>query len=115
MFEAAIHSNHKIIRIDILDKKAKHYQLIEVKSKSFDSKADRKTQVKELKKYIERQNEKIQTKLHKLSVAPAEEGKWKNWGADLYLEEKLFPALFPYGWGGFLSTCLLYTSDAADE
>ena len=68
---------------------------------------DKSNKPEELVKYIERQNEKIQDKLHKLSVAPAEEGKWKNWGADLYLEEKLFPALFPYGWGGFLSTNFL--------
>ena len=40
-------------------------------------------------------------------MAPGEKGKWMNWLSDLYLEEKLFPALFPFGIGGFLSSQIL--------
>ena len=36
IFEAAIKSGHKFIRIDILQKSGNHYRLIEVKSKSVD-------------------------------------------------------------------------------
>ena len=37
LFEAAIQSEHKLIRVDILEKKGNTLRLIEVKSKSFDS------------------------------------------------------------------------------
>ncbi|MBX9785640.1 MAG: hypothetical protein K2X48_20340 [Chitinophagaceae bacterium] len=37
LFEPAISVNHKLIRIDILVKKGNYFQVIEVKSKSFDS------------------------------------------------------------------------------
>ncbi|MBU1917452.1 DUF2779 domain-containing protein [bacterium] len=37
LFEPAIESNHKIIRVDVLIKDGKHFDLIEVKSKSYDS------------------------------------------------------------------------------
>ena len=46
------------------------------------------------------------TKFSKVSVAPGEEGTFQNWGKDIYLEEKCFPHLFPWGKGGFLSTCI---------
>ena len=49
--------------------------------------------------------------MEKICVAPGEEGKWKNWQSDLYLEEKLFPALFPYGIGGYLSSNMLRQND----
>ena len=44
--------------------------------------------------------------LEKLSVAPGEHGKFQNWGQDIFLEEKCFPEKFPYGIGGYLSSCL---------
>ena len=43
------------------------------------------------------------TRLEKLSVAPGEKGKFQNWGEDIFLEEKCFPELFPFGIGGYLS------------
>ena len=43
-------------------------------------------------------------KLAKISVAPGEFGKFQNWGDDIYLEEKCFPELYPFGRGGYLST-----------
>ena len=52
LFEPYIESNQKLIRIDILNKKGNHYQLIEVKSKSYNSKEDPKAQKKGLKEYI---------------------------------------------------------------
>jgi len=51
LFEAAISSNNKLIRIDILEKKGNVFNLIEVKAKSFDS-FDENTD-KKLKEYIE--------------------------------------------------------------
>lgn len=52
LFEALIESNQKIIRVDILKKEGNHYELIEVKSKSYNSKEDSKKQKKELSDYI---------------------------------------------------------------
>ena len=46
------------------------------------------------------------TRYSKINVAPGEGGKFKNWGSDTYIEEKCFPNLFPYGKGGYLSTCI---------
>jgi hypothetical protein len=54
--EAAIESNGKIIRIDILNKKGKLLELIEVKSKSWDSDAyswDSKKTIKDFEAYLE--------------------------------------------------------------
>ena len=60
---------------------------------------------------LPKERNKIAANLEKLIVAPGEAGKWKNWGKDLYLEEKLFPHLFPYGIGGYLSSNLLKKSN----
>ena len=46
LFEAAISVNSKIIRVDILKKTGNHYDLIEVKSKSIDSRLNAKGQPK---------------------------------------------------------------------
>ena len=62
---------------------------------------------RDMKKYIERQTAQINNQLDKISVAPAEHGRWKNWGSDVFLEEKMFPDLFPYGIGGYFSTSFL--------
>ena len=43
------------------------------------------------------------SRLQKISVAPGEKGKFENWGDDIFLEEKAFPELFPFGVGGYLS------------
>ena len=45
----------------------------------------------------------IISRLEKISVAPGEKGKFENWGDDVFLEEKCFPELFPFGVGGYLS------------
>ena len=50
--------------------------------------------------------EKINRKMEKVQIAPGEFGEFKNWGEDIYLEEKCFPNIFPYGCGGYLSTNL---------
>jgi hypothetical protein len=52
LFEPYIESEQKLIRIDILNKIGNHYQLIEVKSKSYNSQEDLKKQKKGLKEYI---------------------------------------------------------------
>lgn len=53
LFEAAILINGKIIRIDILEKKGNVFNLIEVKSKSFNSDEDVLKQKKMMQEYIE--------------------------------------------------------------
>ena len=45
-------------------------------------------------------------KMEKICVAPGEGGGFNNWGDDVFLEEKCFTALFPYGTGGYLSSCI---------
>ena len=45
-----------------------------------------------------------------ITVAPGAGGKFHSWGSDIYLEEKMFPQLFPYGIGGYLSSNLLQGS-----
>ena len=72
---------------------------------------DKSKNPEEILHYIDQLREKIDQKFQKLSVAPGEKGKWINWGSDLYLEEKLFPALFPFGWGGYLSSNMLKNSN----
>jgi hypothetical protein len=42
----------------------------------------------------------------KISVAPGEKGNFKNWGDDVFLEEKCFPELFPFGTGGYMSSLI---------
>merc|ERR1712030_71366 len=61
--------------------------------------------------FVLNQTKKIKENVKKLSLAPAEEGKWMNWQSDLFLEERLFPKLFPYGLGGFLSSNMLKKSN----
>jgi hypothetical protein len=60
--------------------------------------------------FVEKQTLKIKENAEKVYVAPSEEGKWVNWYSDLFLEEKLFPKLFPYGIGGYLSSNMLKKS-----
>ena len=48
----------------------------------------------------------ILRKVEKMCVAPGESGLFQNWGDDVFLEEKCFPNLFPYGTGGYLSSCI---------
>ena len=55
LFEAAIECNRKLIRVDILEKQNKKVNLIEVKSKSYESTSDENKQkkiIKDLEEYI---------------------------------------------------------------
>ena len=61
--------------------------------------------------FVKKQTIKIKENAEKISVAPSEAGKWVNWYSDLFLEEKLFPKLFPYGIGGYLSSNMLKKSN----
>ena len=62
--------------------------------------------------YVENHKKKISKKVaDKIAVAPAEKGKWMNWQEDLFLEEKLFPGLFPFGIGGYLSSNMIRERD----
>ena len=60
--------------------------------------------------FVVEQVVKIKENANKVFVAPSEEGKMTNWQSDLFLEEKLFPKLFPYGIGGYLSSNMLKKS-----
>jgi len=53
LFEPSIYTQGKLIRVDILEKKGKTLNLIEVKAKSWDSDADPQKKKRELKEYIE--------------------------------------------------------------
>lgn len=53
LFEAAIQSGVKLVRVDILEKIGNSINLIEVKAKSHDTEDDKSKQAKLLKKYIE--------------------------------------------------------------
>ena len=57
------------------------------------------------------QLKKIKKNSEVLEVAPTDKGKFVNWRSEIFLEEKLFPNLFPYGIGGFLSSNLLKQSN----
>ena len=48
----------------------------------------------------------VNSKLAKISIAPGEFGKFTNWGQDIFIEEKCFPHLFPFGVGGYMSSVL---------
>ena len=48
----------------------------------------------------------ISEKMKTISVAPGESGTFQNWGKETFLEEKCFPEKFPYGTGGYLSSCV---------
>jgi hypothetical protein len=49
---------------------------------------------------------KLVSELEKIPIAPGEHGKFQTWRQDVFIEEKAFPHLFPYGTGGYLSSCL---------
>ena len=61
--------------------------------------------------YVKRATKQIKENASKIFVAPGEGGRWKNWRSDLFLEEKMFPALFPYGIGGYMSSNMLKNND----
>ena len=80
--------------------------LDEILKANKDSSSDRisrfaKNQVKQIEKNIQ----------DLITVAPGVGGKFHSWGQDIFLEEKLFPQLFPYGIGGYLSSNLLNRSN----
>ena len=39
-------------------------------------------------------------------MAPGEFGTFQNWGDHIYIEEKCFPEKYPFGVGGYLSSCI---------
>ena len=57
--------------------------------------------------YISQQIKNIKDNVETLEIAPTDQGKFINWQSEVFLEEKLFPDLFPYGIGGFLSSNML--------
>ena len=61
--------------------------------------------------YVKQQKDRVKHKVAKMFLAPGEGGKMLNWQSDVFLEEKLFPALFPYGIGGFMSANVIRSSN----
>ena len=49
--------------------------------------------------------------IDRIFIAPGEDGNIQNWQSDIFLEEKLFPALFPYGIGGYMSSNVIRSSN----
>ena len=65
-----------------------------------------------ISEFVRKQKKNVRNNLQtKLFVAPGEKGKIQNWQSDVFLEEKLFPALFPYGIGGYLSSNVIRSSN----
>ena len=78
----------------------------------FNKLLDRKTMSAEtVSHYVKQQKNRIKHKVDKMFLAPGEGGKMLNWQSDVFLEEKLFPALFPYGIGGFMSANVIRTNN----
>ena len=71
------------------------------------------TDAQKISKYVDSCKKTIEKnmKAKKLNIAPAEKGEWINWKSDIFLEEKLFPSLFPYGIGGYISSNMLKQND----
>ena len=69
------------------------------------------TNTEKVSKYVKKQIDKIRTITESITLAPSEEGSFLNWKSEIFLEEKLFPKLFPYGIGGYLSSNMLRESD----
>ena len=81
---------------------------------------NRKEILVETKQFVKNQVKKIQKNLEDniISIAPGEYGHMQFWGSNnVFLEEKMFPQLFPYGIGGigviggqevFISRCVDY-------
>jgi hypothetical protein len=76
----------------------------------FDEEAENNL-VNEMKKTSRDQFHKTISRLEKVAVAPGEKGKFQNWGEDIFLEEKAFPELFPFGVGGYLSAAVDETQE----
>ena len=63
-------------------------------------------QVKIISNIAKKRAQKITRKMETVCVAPGESGSFQNWGKEVFLEEKCFPEKFPFGTGGYLSSCL---------
>ena len=63
-------------------------------------------QVKILSNIASKRAEEIKKKMETISVAPGEAGTFQNWGKEVFLEERCFPEKFPFGTGGYLSSCV---------
>ena len=67
------------------------------------------TQAKTLSKAAKKRSENMIKTLERISVAPGEGGQFVNWSQDVYLEEKMFVELFPYGNIYFLHhNCIIF-------
>ena len=53
----------------------------------------------------------IKVQAGKIFVAPGEKGNFMNLQENIFIEEMAFPALFPYGIGGYISSNILSGSD----
>ena len=63
-------------------------------------------QAKILSDIANKRADQISKRAEAICIAPGEEGQFQNWGKEVFLEEKCFPEKFPFGTGGYLSSCL---------
>ena len=62
--------------------------------------------VQQVNKKAKNRIKNVKKKIEKINIAPGEQGNFVKWGEDVFLEERCFPHLFPYGVGGYMSTAL---------
>ena len=62
--------------------------------------------VEQVNKKAKNRIKNVKKKIEKINIAPGEQGNFVKWGEDVFLEERCFPHLFPYGVGGYMSTAL---------
>ena len=93
------------INIEVVDQN-KHFQEYKEVEDEFCQNVEDRQNEKDIKKTSKNQRiiySETLRRMEKISVAPGEKGKFQNWGDDVFLEEKCFPELFPFGIGGYLS------------
>ena len=59
-----------------------------------------------MKKKAHQRYSSIDAKIKKIAIAPGEFGQFQKWGGDIFIEEKCFPHLFPFGVGGYMSSIM---------
>ena len=70
------------------------------------SKGLTKQEAEKISKMSNNQRQKALKNMKTITLAPGEMGQFRNWKTDVFLEEQAFPHLFPYGTGGYLSSCI---------
>ena len=96
------------VQVQVQDQVVDDDDMLEVDQPDNDSSESDDEAIEEsvIKESATRHRRRALDHLATISVAPGEQGEFQNWKGDVFLEEKSFPHLFPYGCGGYLSSCL---------